>query len=100
MNREALKDFIGLKVSFAATYRKTTLTAGFSRSRRVLLEDIISNSFDSVISHLWVDNSYRFDNLSLKDGDSISFDAIVGTYIGMKLETKYRLYHIRNIKKL
>jgi hypothetical protein len=100
MNRKVLKDFVGSKLSFVATYRKTTVSSGYAKSKMILLEDISSLSFDDVISHMWINDSHRFKSLNFFTGDKISFDAQIGTYIGLKLETKYRLHKVRNIKKL
>jgi hypothetical protein len=100
VNRNILKSFVSSKLSFAATYKKTTQTNGYSCSKMILLEDITSSSFDVVIGHIWINDSHRFKSLNLVTGDKISFDATVGTYLGLKLETKYRLHKVRNVKKL
>lgn len=110
--REALKDINGSRKRFIATFERFGLKSGYQgRQIKTLLFVNVRDSQGKVYTdHIWFTNNKQFDQLNLKEGDNICFDARVKEYWkGYKgrredlelppVSKDYRLSHPNNIVK-
>jgi hypothetical protein len=81
--RFKLAQYKGKRRRFEGTFERFGIKAGYKGPERtlVLLNVIDVYSRDEVTDHLWFTVGKQLDNLDLKEGDVIRFDARVTRYL-------------------
>jgi len=80
--RHELRNIVNKRRRFSATFSRFGEKPGWKGKTltTVLLKDIKDTSGKIVSDHLWFNLTKEFDNLTLKEGTVISFDARVKSY--------------------
>lgn len=112
MMRTKLRDAQGERFTFHATFvriGKKTNYMGHSEET-VLLKNILkAETKEFVCDHVWLNFTRAFEKLSLREGDTISFDARIKQYtkgyVNRKININqqkrdYRLSHPTQVKRL
>ncbi len=79
--REELKDRVGRRGSFTATFKRTGIRKNsFGVAVTVLFIDLRDEAGTLVTDHLWFLRGKQMDELKLQPGERISFEATVTSY--------------------
>lgn len=108
--REALKPFQNFRFNYIATFDKFGINyVSGKKYQTALLKDLKNSYGDYLCEHIWIRDLKLLKKLNLKQGDKITFSAMVKKYQRGHVENyigenedlcDYSLLYLENVKKI